>query len=142
MVQLATREIPGFVVKDFELQRTGPSYTIDTVREILKSTQNVALLLGQDAIGSLHLWKEIEELVTLLPLYIGYRSPLRLDPPPPLAPKIQEAVQKGLIETPLMDISATEVRRRIKESLYCKHLVPEEVLDYIYENQLYSILKR
>ncbi len=50
---------------------------------------------------------------------------------------IYKAIQKGLTLTRLMDISGTEVRKRLRQKLYCEHLIPASVLQYIRENQIY-----
>ena len=144
MVELAVAGIPGFRVIDNEISREGPSYTIDTLHALIADEaktgngRTFALLLGADAIPGFFRWHCPLEIVRLVPLFIGSRagtlniSQLEGDP------EILAAIQKGMTETRLFDVSATAVRYRLSKGLYCGHLVPKEVLDYIYTNHLYS----
>lgn len=119
MVKRAFDGIPGFIVSDIELTRPAPSYTIDTLEQI----GPCALMLGEDAFAHLDRWKEAKKILETVPLLVGCR---------------QGENQKNCIQIPQMEISATDIRQRLKKRLYCGHLVPAKVLDYIYENQLYS----
>lgn len=146
MVNLAISDIPEFHLLDLEKRRSGVSYTFDTVQEILKTDRKKTLLgeenkffllLGDDAIPALHQWHRIEELVELVPLLIGTRQGHQAVDCPKASERLRQAIQQGLMETSQLDICATEIRQRLYQRKYCKHLVPEKVLDYIYQNQLY-----
>lgn len=140
MVELAVSDIPGFRVLDIELHRPVPSYTIDTVRELVKNHRNCVLLLGEDVALGLPKWKEAEDLAKLLPFLIGARREIELKNKLDslrFPEAIEEAIRQGIIETSLMEISSTQIRKRLENHLYCGHLIPAKVLDYIYENQLY-----
>ena len=136
MVTLAIEPIPEFHLLDWELEKEGPSYTIDTIRELKKRNphQQIRLILGQDALKEFFAWKEVEELVHLAPPLVGSRQGTI---PSDLPPSIQEAVRAGMTQTPEMDISSTAIRERLGSGKYCGHLVPSKVLDYIHQNQLY-----
>ncbi len=125
MLKLATSHIPGFRILTDEIERNGPSYTIDTVRKLSedKSLQ-LHLLLGDDQVPHFHLWKDAEELATLAPLLIGTRENL-------------EGTLGKRIKIPIFEVSSTLVRQRLKNKLYCGHLVPASVLDYIAQHHLY-----
>lgn len=140
MLQLAIEDIPTFSIYDWELQQEPPSYTINTVRELLGThdeNTHFTLLMGDDSLAQLHKWAEIEEIVELLPLAIGARRREAGIDNPQLPPKVREAVEKGLVNTPQMDISATDLRQRLKNKVYCGHLLPQKVLDYISKHDLY-----
>jgi nicotinate-nucleotide adenylyltransferase len=144
MVSLALESITGFSVRTDEIFRDGLSYTIDTVRTLLfqNPENHFFLLLGEDVLFEFPLWKEYEELIKLIPLLIGCRRDLEIKKKIvslSLNHTLKEAILKGLVETNLMDISASRVRERLKKKLYCGHLIPPKVLDYIYENQLYFL---
>jgi nicotinate-nucleotide adenylyltransferase len=144
MLTLALAEIPGFELCDLELRRPPPSYTIDTVKEILElyPQHTFFLLFGEDSLMRFREWKEPLEIVRLLPLLIGSRPNsglLKLLPTLGFNEEIASAIRKGLIPTRQMEISATELRERLKKRLYCGHFLSRKVLDYIYENQLYSM---
>lgn len=144
MVQLAIQEIPQFHLKDLERERPPPSYTIDTLRafiaeEAYQSTPNqFSLLLGEDSIPGFFHWHLPEEIVKLVPLFIGSRSGLWQYELSHFSLPIREAIQKGLTQTRLMDISGTEIRKRFAHQLYCGHLIPGSVLNYIQDQQIYS----
>ncbi len=137
MVQLAIEEFPGFKAIDLELKRPGPSYTIDTVRALLggETEHSFRLLLGDDAFGSFHLWKEAEELARLAPPIVGLRS--RVPIAPVGSPDLIEILCRGEVSIPVMEISATAIRARLAARRPCSHLVPGKVLDFIITHQLY-----
>lgn len=143
MVQLAIQGIPQFCLKDLEKERSPPSYTIDTLRLfIAEEVHSLAptqfyLLLGEDAVPGFFHWHMSEEIVKLVPLLIGSRSGIWQYELDNFCFFTREAIQAGLTPTRLMDISGTEIRRRLAQKLYCGHLVPAPVLDYIQKNQLY-----
>lgn len=141
MVRLAIKGIPSFVLKDIESHRAPPSYTIDTLRELIHSDSEVDffLLLGQDSIPGFFHWKLVNEIVSKVPLLIASRSGVWHDSHPmEHDPKVGEAIQKGLTQTRYMDISSTEIRHRLALGLYCGHLLPETVLEYIFSSHLYK----
>lgn len=146
MVRMAVESHPRFRLLPIEVAREGPSYTYDTMRWLVDQEKDkehpnrFSLILGEDALEGFFRWNRVEDLVELVPLLIGSRngSPSELDGPP----DILEAIRKGLTPTRIMDISATEVRRRLQHGLYCGHLVPKEVLDYIKKHELYLMSRR
>ncbi len=158
MVRLATKTNPHFVVEDVELRRQGFSYTIDTVKHFMNQ-QEVYLIMGHDSFVAIETWYEYEKLLSLCKIIVAFR---------PGAPDIQWAdfspavrkyypgrvckcangpVEKEkllsdwricLIDIPGLNISASEIRQRIKTHRSIRYLVPAEVRDYIYKNKLYS----
>lgn len=142
MVKLALEGVPHCKVLDVEVNRGGPSYTVETLRSLneLFPNQKFCLILGDDALPSFLRWHQPEEIVQRVPIFIGRRSsaPVSLDA---VAghPEIYHAIKRGLTETKVIDISSTEIRKRLSMGLYCGHLVPAKVLDYIYAHRLYSI---
>jgi nicotinate-nucleotide adenylyltransferase len=141
MVRLAIQDIPYFRLKDLESHREAPSYTIDTLRELLKNKDEgneYFLLLGQDAIAGFFHWKLVDEIVQKIPLLIASRSGVWHDNyTNNHDPLVVEAIRKGLTQTRYMDISSTEIRLRLREGLYCGHLLPASVFEYIFKNRLY-----
>ena len=143
MIKRAIKGIPQFSCHKVELERDPPSYTIDTLRILIdeeEKKENPAeffLLLGQDGIQQFSNWREAEGIIQLVPLLIGSRfgsEPVL----PETGKSIHEAIQKGIIKTKLLDISATWVRDRLSKGLYCGHLVPASVLAYIKKHNLYT----
>lgn len=141
MIELSLQDISNFKVKNLEAERS-PSYTIDTLRFLLTNPERIAshqffLLLGEDAIPGFFHWHQPEEIVKLVPLLIGSRSQESLKVDGKENPLIMDAIRKGIVSTRVMDISATELRQRLKKRLYCGHLIPSEALKYIHEKKLY-----
>ena len=144
MVKLAIAPIRQFKLLDIELVRPGPSYTIDTVEELLEkygAKVQFYLLLGEDSLNSFSAWHRVEDLVRLIPLLVGTRN---LDCNSQanwlvnMPAELKTAIMKGHQKTNSLDISSSAVRWRIAQGKYCGHLVPEKVLDYIYANRLYK----
>ncbi len=141
MVKLGVEGIPGWQVLDWEIKRNGVSYTIDTVRAIHSAAEKnqekieLFLLLGEDTLGQLNRWKEVEELLRLAPPLIGVRGQGGVSGG--LSRTLEEICQKGRTKTLSLEISSTLIRERLKRKLYCGHLLPAKVLDFIYLHQLY-----
>ena len=144
MVCLATKGNPGFAVSDMELRRRGPSYTVDTIKNLkrrLGSGVGLCFLIGGDTIGELPTWWDIETLVDLCEI-VPLSRPGALKPRlGDLAKAIGRAQARALlsrvIEMPLMDISATDIRRRVADGRSIRYLVPEAVSEYIFRKRLY-----
>lgn len=136
ILKIALKNYPNFKVLDIELVRQAPSYTIDTLK-ILKESEKepLYLMMGMDNFQSLGQWKDINEILECATPIIAARQSNK---PHPIDPTFKEIYQKGFRQTPLMDISSTMLRKRIKQGLPSYHLCPEKVLDYIFEHQLYS----
>lgn len=142
MLELALAPFKNFKIVDLELSRPAPSYTIDTLNQLfaLHPEARFSLLLGEDSALQLGRWKSAEEIVKKIPLLVGKRLGGALKESilqQKLPSSIEDSILKSFIDIPQMDISSTMIRSRLKQSLYCYHLLPAILLDYIYENQLY-----
>lgn len=137
MLALALEDLPQFKIKTVEIDRVGPSYSVDTLREIKKQNNGLELyfLLGDDCIEEMPRWKDMPEFITLAQLVIGDRQKNSLNNL--TDPKLVSAIKKGLTPTRLLEISATDIRERVRKGLYIRHLVPAKVVDFIYQNRLY-----
>jgi nicotinate-nucleotide adenylyltransferase len=130
MLSLAISGTPGFALERTELDRPGPSYTVHTLDE-LRSREpgsEFALLLGADAAAELGAWREAERIPRLARIVIFAR-------PGCSVPNLPWPAQR--IEVPTIDISATEVRRRVARGLPIRHWVPDAVAEYITRHRLY-----
>ena len=134
MLRLAIEGEPRFVLERCELQRAGPSYTLDTLRELQVATPAAKwyLLLGQDQYCNLHTWHGVDELLQRVTLAVALRpgEPAEADARVRAAPMVALAM-------PPMDISATEIRRRAAAGRDISALVPSAVAQYIYQQGLY-----
>ena len=134
MVRLAIAGEPRFVLDRSELRRRGPSFTLDTVREMAAAEPDTEwfLILGQDQYASLHTWRDWRELLGLVTLAIANRPGAALA----VNTQIARAEHQAML-LPMMDVSSTEVRRRVAEGESIAGLVPEAVARYIAQHRLY-----
>jgi nicotinate-nucleotide adenylyltransferase len=135
MVRLAITGEPRFVLDTVELGRDGVTYTLDTVRQLHAAQPGTHwfLVLGQDQYAGMHTWRGWRELLGLVTLAIAGR--------PRAAPEVDAEVARfghELLTLPPMDVSATEIRRRIGAGESIAHLVPEPVRRYIARHRLYA----
>lgn len=137
MVQLATEDHPAFTPCSEELSRPSPSYTIETMEGLAKKGIQLFLILAEDSAYHLMKWKEIERLLSIAPPLIGSRYGLDESKLERLSPTIKETILDGCVSTRRMEISSTDIRERLKKRLYCSHLLPSKILDYIYQSGLY-----
>ena len=141
MAILATASNPHFNVATIELERPGPTYSIDTIIELkagLGARAKLYLIVGFDALSELPLWKDPKRLVDVCQV-VGVARPgypgcdLRS-----LESSIPDASERIMVvDVPQIDISATGIRRRVAQRLSIRYLVPEAVERYIAENNLY-----
>ena len=130
MLSLAIKGTPGFALEPIELERSGPSYTIDTL-EALRTREpgsEFVLLLGADAAAELPAWREAKRIPQLARMVVFARPGSKV----PAAPEIAQ-----VIEVPAIDISATEIRRRVANRLPIRYWVPDAVAEYIARHRLY-----
>ncbi len=146
MLMLALEGIKGCSILNSELLRPSPSYTIDTLKELLaeeeKNPQGLKfhLILGEDALPGFPKWKSVDEIIQLVPLLIGQRTTSEPSANSTGDPSLRIAIENGMIPTRRMDINSTEIRQRLSQKKCCKHLVPQKVLDYIDRHKLYLTL--
>jgi nicotinate-nucleotide adenylyltransferase len=144
MVQLATEGHPPFEPTDVELRRDGPSYSIDTVRELRRAsgeTWDIHFLIGADTLPELPTWHRIAELAELCKFVPFARPGQSLDDLAPLEAVLSEdqiaAIAGRCQPMPLIGISSTAIRRRVREGRSIRYLVPEPVRRYILAGGLY-----
>ncbi len=136
MTLLAIRDNPHFEVSRIELDRPGRSYSIETVREFKrKYGQNTQIywIIGADSVLDMFIWKDVDELLSICNFVAINRPGYDLSK---ADQRFLEKVQ--LFKVTAVDISASEIRRRVWEGKSIRYLVPPDVENYIYENGLYS----
>ena len=146
MTELAVRGQELFEVSDCELKRPGPSFTIDTVQYFRERYgPNIPLywLIGGDTIKELVLWYKVEQLVDECIIVTAGRPGCDIEVDftvfrGKLSDEQITRLKQFILETPLLDISATDIRHRIRSSLTISDLTPPAVRDYIIENNLYK----
>lgn len=135
MVALATALHPRFLPDDLELRREGPSYTVDTIARVRdeRPGDEVVLIVGSDTYPELSTWKDHDRLFRMCTVAVAARPD---DGRPERAPAEQSGGVRR-VPGPGLAVSATEIRRRVKEGLSIRYLVPETVADYIAKRGLY-----
>ena len=145
MIRLAIAGHEGFSVSDCELHRPEPSYTIDTVRyfrDQFGPQAQLVWLVGADAIKDLEKWYRIDELLEMCRVCIMYRGGLEKPKLERLIPALGtsrvQRLQEDTLQTPLVEASSSEIRRRIAAGQRVDTLLPQRVLEYITQKQLYG----
>ena len=142
MTVLATTSNPHFDVSSIEMDRPGPSYTIDTIYELRRQygeNTDLFFITGADAIAEIPTWDRIEELLGLCQFIAATRPGLL-----PNVDNIKEyfgelgSARIHRLETPELEISSTNIRDRLKRGFSIKYIVPPAVEDYIYKEGLYK----
>jgi nicotinate-nucleotide adenylyltransferase len=134
MVRLAIAGEPRFTLDRIELRRHGITFTLDTVRVLAAAEPATEwfLILGQDQYATLHTWRDWRELVKQVTLAIANRPDAELSVNAHIA-----RVPHQMVTLPMMDVSSTEVRRRVAAGEPIAGLVPDTVASYIERRQLY-----
>jgi nicotinate-nucleotide adenylyltransferase len=125
---------PHLTVVDREVRRDGATYTAETLSELRTEEPDVEwfFLLGADAATSLPRWHRAEEAVALATFVVVGRPGTELDLGHPL---LQDVLR---VDTPLIQISSTDIRQRVAEGRSIRYLVPPSVHRYIREHGLYG----
>jgi nicotinate-nucleotide adenylyltransferase len=133
MIKLSIAGIGFFDYSDFEIKREKISYTIETLKEMKKRYNYLEFIIGYDNIFQFHTWKDPDEIFKLAKIVVLKR---KSSYPPPEKDKYYNAAE--FVQTRGIEISATDIRERVKNGLPINYLVTEEVKNYIYKNKLYG----
>lgn len=132
MTVIATASNPRFTVSRVDVDRPGPTYTIDTLRDLRESRPDAELffITGADAMAQILSWKDIQELWSLAH-FVGVTRPGHV-----LENMGRDDV--SLLEVPAMAISSTDCRERVADGEPVWYLVPDGVVQYIAKHGLYA----
>src|SRR5688572_25848767 len=137
MCELAVEGQPDFAVDNLETKRTGPSYTIDTARLLAaREPGPVSWLIGADMLRSLPTWHQPDALLAEVAFVILARPGWSFDWE--TLPPNYRVLRKQVVEAPLIDISATDIRRRVRAGLPIDFLTPPSVVQYVRSTGLYE----
>ena len=152
MARIATRDEPRLRVDDRELRRSGPSFTVDTLRAMCSEhpNQTICLLLGSDAFEGFLGWREPRIIMDLVHLIVMQRPSYRLPENASLQSLVDDRrtnlpgelrrAHGGLIfflPVTQLSISSTEIRDRLFNGLSARYLIPNEVLQFIESENIY-----
>ena len=137
MTERAIASNPHFALSRVELERPGPSYTLDTVRHFHQTCpdpDSLFFITGADALRELRLWHESDALLASCRFLAAGRPGFDLN-----AVRADAALwaRVDILPIPLLEISSTDLRRRVLEGRSIKYLLPETVEKYILANGLY-----
>ncbi len=139
MARLAVEDNPFFQVSTLELERPGPSYTVDTLRELQKEygpEAQLFFILGSDAFVRFDEWKDPEGILGLATLVVVDR-PGATASEEAIAHQVGNAGSVERVRGVHLEISAKDIRRRVAEGASIRYLAPEPVERYIYARGLY-----
>lgn len=143
MVQAAIADETRFAVSDIDMVRDGATYTIDTVSIFRQHFPHAQLwwLLGMDSLLQLHTWKNWQTLVQQTNIAVAARDGTSLQQAPTaLHSWIGEALQQGslkILTVPEYTISSTQLREALAKGQNVQKWLPESVINYIQQHQLY-----
>ena len=139
MVKLAVAERPRFEVSDIELRRAGPSYTVETVEALGIPRAQLFLIVGSETFLDLLSWREPRRIAELAQLAVVPRVGSAFDPDSAAARKVvREIGQEPLVvHATSLPISASELRRRVREGRSLAFRLPDAVIRHIEARGLY-----
>lgn len=142
MVLLATNSNPCFNLSSMEMEQSNITYTVDTVEYIQNKYENIEIyfILGADSFCNIRMWKDYKKLLSLCNIIIAKR----LDTDDNILNQKLDSFKQVyrdsiyILQAPLIDISSTDIRKRVKKGMTIKYLVPEAVELFIEKNNLYK----
>ena len=136
MVRKAVADNPYFKASDIEFHLSRPSYTVATLQHLTEgeSGHDFAIIMGGDSLREIHRWKDFRTILDTFPIYV-YDRPFRDNSSEHFShPNVT------IMRAPLLYISATYIRSKIGEGKSVRYLVPNSVLEYLMENDIYGNL--
>ena len=142
MVKLAIEDNPHFVLSREELNRDGTTYTVDTLTRLTAQEpgSRFYFIMGADSLYHLESWREPQKILSMAVILVagregsGIGASLRSQKEY-LENKFDADIR--MLQSPVMEISSNDLRRRVREGRSIRYLLPKPVAEYIYENKLY-----
>ena len=140
MVELATADDPRFEVSRMEIDRSGPSYTVDTLRALHEQVADDELfvILGGDQAAALSTWHEPEQVLELAHVVVVERSTWSRSAIAIKLWRLKGAERVRYLDMPIIQVSSSGIRRRVGAGQPIRYLVPDKVSSYIEANGLYD----
>lgn len=140
MLELAIASNPGFALSRVDIDRHGPCYTVDTLallHEEYGPGTELFFLMGMDSLADILTWKDPERLIRLAWIVVVGRPGFQADVDE-LDKVLPGAAQRiCIVDTPLMEVSSSDIRQRVREGAPIRYQVPEAVEAYIRAHRLY-----
>jgi nicotinate-nucleotide adenylyltransferase len=148
MVKLAVEGEELFEVSDLELLRPPPSYTIDTLRHLRQlhgPERPLCWIVGADMLADLPNWRRADEVLCQARIITAGRPPWSGQIDSVLqrlsrhfGPQQIQALREGIVSTPLIDISSSQIRQRVAQGRSIRYVTPDSVISYINQHKLYG----
>jgi nicotinate-nucleotide adenylyltransferase len=140
LCRLAVANDERFEVSSMEVDRPGPSYTVDTLRELhfREPDSELYLIVGGDVAAGLPTWREPEQVLSLAQLAVATRRGTPRRSIDGALKDVSGGERAAFFEMPTIEISSTDIRRRVQSREPIRYLVPEAVANYIDEHRLYG----
>ncbi len=132
MLQLALEDRKNFELSNYEIDKGGISYTIDTIKYMREKYKNIELIIGYDNLIAFEKWYKPDDLFKLCKVIVMKRT---------VDTSTETNKYFSLVEfvnTPTIEISASDIRERVRSNLSIDYLVPDRVKEYIYRKGLYK----
>ena len=132
LIRLATEDDTRIKVSDIEFNLPRPSYTTSTLAYLAEKhpEHEFVIIMGSDSFQNLHKWKNAEVIIKNYPVYVYQR--------PGFAVENTTGVQLQLLDAPLLQLSATHIRKYIREGKSVRYMVPDKVLEEIIKGGYYK----
>lgn len=133
MVRACVADVDGLTACDLEIRRGGDSYTVETLEELRRARprDELVLILGSDAAAALDTWHRADDLRALCRLAVVERTGTTLVVP--------RGFEFDVADVPRLEVSSTELRRRVMSRLPVRFLVPDAAISLIGERRLYRV---
>jgi nicotinate-nucleotide adenylyltransferase len=140
MVELAMADDERFVASRIEMDREGPSYTADTLEQLRAEAPDdeLFLILGGDQAAALASWHEPEKVLERATLAVFERMSWGRNAIIIKIGRMPGAERVRYLDMPLIQVSSSSIRRRVREGVPIRYLVPDKVVEYIATNELYG----
>ncbi len=140
MLELAIASNPGFAISRVDIDRHGPCYTVDTLALLHQEYgpgAELYFLMGMDSLADILTWKDPERLIRLARIVVVGRPGFQadVDELDKVLPGAAERI--CIVDTPLMEVSSSDIRQRVREGAPIRYQVPEAVEAYIRAHRLY-----
>lgn len=139
MLHLAVKDNPNFEVCTYEIEKTEISYTYKTLQYLKEIYgNNIYFFVGGDSLLDIPNWREPESILEQCTLVYAQREGYSVDIDKYLRSRGLNSAKVKEIETPIIEISSTDIRLNVKKGNSIKYLVPQQVENYIYQHKLYK----
>lgn len=142
MVQMAVEDNLHFDVSTLEIERKGYSYTVDTLKELVskKPENKYYFIIGADSLEQFTQWKDFKTIFKLCKLIVACRENYDIDTIKKIIADYEDKYNAiiHILSMPQIDISSSEIRKRVEESKTIKYMLPKDIEHYIVMNKLYK----